>query len=232
MDAPTPPADRAVCNSLDEFTASVEASAVAGEFNRETIAQVYEQLTWVRPSTPCGSVVAVVLSNARGQACQCGHVDGVGLVVGIPAHLAAFVIHSPKRHQVVPDIARFHFLKLQNYKFFSTVDGARAWAYSTLVAVGAATSEAKTFADATVKPFLQFALECGDSPVEIMRNCPFVPLPNKAKMVRQKRRRVDAPGSLLKAAAAAAARAKAPMLVLDDVVAASPSAAYSVGAVT
>ncbi|KAJ1445858.1 hypothetical protein M885DRAFT_625785 [Pelagophyceae sp. CCMP2097] len=195
---------------LDEFTRLVEASA-----------------------TLYGIVAAVVFTNTRGKAFFMGDVDGLGLVIGIPSHLAAFVTNAPTRNQIIADIARFTMKNLQNYKFFPSIAVARAWAYSSLVTVGARSSEAKTFSTMTVKPFLQFALECGCSPTEIMRACPFAPMPSKP---RQKRKLVTATGSaidsLLNDTAAAAARTEAtavhPRNMTDDLIAARDASIQSI----
>ncbi|KAJ1445551.1 hypothetical protein M885DRAFT_303147 [Pelagophyceae sp. CCMP2097] len=210
---------------LDDFTRLVEASASPGEFSREVIAQVFEQTTRVRPSALYGTVAAVAFTNTRGKAFFMGDVDGLGLVIGIPSHLAAFMTNAPTRNQIIADIVRFAMKNLQNYKFFPSIAVARAWAYSSLVTVGARSSEAKTFSTMTVKPFLQFALECGCSPIEIMRACPFAPMPSKP---RQKRKLVTATGSaidsLLNDTAAAAARTEAtavhPLNMTEDLIAA------------
>ncbi|KAJ1449608.1 hypothetical protein M885DRAFT_622394 [Pelagophyceae sp. CCMP2097] len=72
-----------------------------------------------------GTVAAVVFTNTRGKAFFMGDVDGLGLVIGTPSHLAAFVTNAPTCNQIIADIARFAMKNLQNYKCPSRLTALR-----------------------------------------------------------------------------------------------------------
>ncbi|KAJ1451802.1 hypothetical protein M885DRAFT_620527, partial [Pelagophyceae sp. CCMP2097] len=101
--------------SLDEFGRQVEALDANHEFSHVDIAQLHDLISRTRPSKPQNQVVALVLANTRGGSCFLDADKGVGLIVGLPAHLAPLVLHSPSLGRFVIGMARFQAAHTHNF---------------------------------------------------------------------------------------------------------------------
>lgn len=109
--------------------------------------------------------------------------------MGYSQLFSSHVANAPQLGRTVEDAWRYGSKNLQNYKFFDTLDDAKAWAFSTARTVGFTVAEATKFKNSRTKTFLQFVTECGEDPATIMHKYPIVPPPSKAQRGRTKRRR-------------------------------------------
>jgi len=212
--------------SRDEFGRQVEALDAHHEFSHDAIAQLHDLISRTRPNKPQNQVVALVFANTRGGSCFLDADKGVGLIVGLPAHLAPLVVHSPSLGRFVIGMARFQAAHTHNFCYCVNVKDARARAYSSLVAARATTRESTAFSKKPVKSFLTFALECGCRPIDIMRTCPFAPLvAARDKKVRKRRRDNAGPSAISDLLERpVAVRAAQPPSMTDDLLAARDTA--------
>jgi hypothetical protein len=95
--------------------------------------------------------------------------------VGYSQLFSSHVANAPQLGRTVEDAWRYGSKNLQNYKFFDTLDDAKAWAFSTARTVGFTVAEATKFKNSRTKTFLQFVTECGEDPATIMHKYPIVP---------------------------------------------------------